>query len=287
MMERDHCQLSLRRQARLLDVNRNRLEPKPRLSGEDRRIMSDLDELHTRWPVYGQRKLQVELRRRGWSIGRKRVRRLMGHMGLEAIAPKPRTSCPCADHKKYPYLLRNLKVQRPDQAWCADITYIPMNGGFGYLVAIMDWHSRAVLSWRISNTLDADFCVEAYRAALQAAGRAPEIMNTDQGVQFTGQDWITVVEGSGARVSMDGKGRWLDNVFIERLWRSLKCEDIYLRDYADLVQLERGVNRWFNDYNHHRIHQHLAYARPWMSPGTTKPATGGRFKTSQSEVGVS
>ena len=263
MMEIDHSQLSIRRQAQLLEVNRNRLDPKPRISEEDRRLMGDLDELHTRWPVYGQRKLMIELRRRGWSIGRKRVRRLMRVMGLEAIAPKPRTSQPSPDHKKYPYLLRDLAVERPDQVWCADITYIPLHGGFAYLVAIMDWHSRAVLAWRISNTLDAGFCVATYQAALRVAGRAPEIMNTDQGVQFTGAQWIRAVEGSGARVSMDGQGRWLDNVFIERLWRSLKCEDIYLRAYADLVALERGVTRWLTEYNHERIHQGLDYARPW------------------------
>ncbi|HMQ35783.1 MAG TPA: IS3 family transposase [Chloroflexaceae bacterium] len=263
MMERAHSQLSLRRQARLLAVNRNRLEPRPRITADDRRLMRDLDELHTRWPVYGQRKLQFELGRRGWRVGRKRVRRLMRLMGLEAIAPKPRTSQPSPDHKKYPYLLRDLPVTRPDQVWCADITYIPIHGGFAYLVAIMDWHSRAVLAWRLSNTLDAGFCVAAYQEALQIAGRAPDIMNTDQGVQFTGREWIAVVEGSGAQVSMDGRGRWLDNVFIERLWRSLKCEDIYLRDYGDLVALETGVRRWLNDYNHERIHQGLAYARPW------------------------
>jgi putative transposase len=264
MMERDHhSQLSIRQQARLLDVNRNRLDPRPRISEEDRRLMRALDELHTRWPVFGQRKLMIELRRCGWPVGRKRVRRLMGVMGLEAIAPKPRTSLPSADHKKYPYLLRDLQVTRPDQVWCADITYLPIHGGFAYLVAIMDWHSRAVLAWRISNTLEAGFCVAAYREALEIAGGPPGIMNTDQGVQFTGSAWITAVEGSGARVSMDGKGRWLDNVFIERLWRSLKCEDLYLRDYGNLVELERGVKTWFNDYNHHRIHQGLAYARPW------------------------
>ena len=263
MMEREHSQLSIRRQAQLLEVNRNRLDLRPRITEEDRQIMGDLDELHTRWPVYGQRKLLIELRRRGWSLGRKRVRRLMRLMGLEAIAPRPRTSQPSAAHKKYPYLLRGLPVERPDQVWCADITYIRMDGGFAYLVAIMDWHSRAVLAWRLSNTLDAGFCVAAYRAALRVAGRAPEIMNTDQGVQFTGQDWIGTIEGSGTRVSMDGKGRWLDNVFIERLWRSLKCEDLYLRAYGNLVELETGVRRWLNDYNHHRIHQALAYARPW------------------------
>jgi len=263
MMERAHSQLSLRRQAQLLAVNRNRLESRPRITEEDQRLMRDLDELHTRWPVYGQRKLQFELGRRGWRVGRKRVRRLMRLMGLEAIAPKPRTSQRSPDHKIYPYLLRDLAVERPDQVWCADITYLALHGGFAYLVAIMDWHSRAVLAWRISNTLDAGFCVAAYQAAVRAAGRAPEIMNTDQGVQFTGRQWISAVEGSGARVSMDGRGRWLDNVFIERLWRSLKCEDIYLRDYGDLVELETGVRCWLNDYNHERIHQGLAYARPW------------------------
>jgi putative transposase len=263
MMERAHSQLSLRRQARLLAVNRNRLEPRPRITADDRRLMRALDELHTRWPVYGQRKLQFELGRRGWRVGRKRVRRLMRLMGLAAIAPKPRTSLPSPDHKKYPYLLRDLAVEHPDQVWCADITYLPIHGGFAYLVAIMDWHSRAVLAWRLSNTLDAGFCVAAYQEAVQIAGRAPDIMNTDQGVQFTGRQWIAVVEGSGAQVSMDGRGRWLDNVFIERLWRSLKCEDIYLRDYGDLVALETGVRRWLNDYNHERIHQGLAYARPW------------------------
>lgn len=262
-MERDHSRLSLRQQAQLLAVNRNRLDPRPRITEEDQRLMRDLDELHTRWPVYGQRKLQFELGRRGWRVGRKRVRRLMRLMGLEAIAPKPRTSQPSPEYKKYPYLLRGLAVERPDQVWCADITYVPLHGGFAYLVAIMDWHSRAVLAWRISNTLDAGFCVAAYQAAVRAAGGAPEIMNTDQGVQFTGREWIAAVEGSGARVSMDGRGRWLDNVFIERLWRSLKCEDIYLRDYGDLVALETGVRRWLSDYNHERIHQGLAYARPW------------------------
>lgn len=156
-MERAHSQLSLRQQAQLLAVNRNRLEPRPRITEEDQRLMRDLDELHTRWPVYGPRKLQFELGRRGWQVGRKRVRRLMRLMGLEAIAPKPRTSQPSPEHKKYPYLLRELAVERPDQVWCADLTYIRLHGGFAYLVALMDWHSRAVLAWRISNTLEAGF----------------------------------------------------------------------------------------------------------------------------------
>ena len=270
MIEREHPRLSIRRQAALLDVNRNRLETRPRVSEQDRQIMAALDQLHTRWPVYGQRKLQFELDRLGWKIGRQRIRRLMQLMGLEGIVPKPRTSRSHPGHRKYPYLLRDLAVERPDQVWCADITYIRLQGGFAYLVAIMDWHSRAVLSWRISNTLDAGFCVAAYEAAITIAGGPPDIMNTDQGVQFTGEAWIGAIEASGARVSMDGKGRWLDNVFIERLWRSLKCEDIYLRDYRNVVELAAGVNRWMNDYNHERIHQSLDYAKPWS---IYRPAT--------------
>jgi putative transposase len=247
----------------LLGVNRNRLGVAPRASEEDQRVMRDLDELHTRWPVYGQRKLLRELRGQGWSIGRKRVRRLMRLMGLEAIAPKPKTSIPDAAHRKYPYLLRDLEIDRPDQVWCTDITYIPMGRGFAYLTAIMDWHSRAVLSWRVSNTLDTRFCLEALAEAVSVAGRAPDIVNTDQGCQYTSAAWISAIETLGAKVSMDGKGRWVDNVFIERLWRSLKCEDIYLRDYRDMAELERGVARWMDDYNHRRIHQALDYCKPW------------------------
>lgn len=263
MIEKDHPELSIRRQAELLGINRNRLEVPARASEEDQRVMRDLDELHTRWPVYGQRKLLRELRTCGWSIGRKRVRRLMRLMGLEAIAPKPKTSIPDAGHRKYPYLLRDLEIVRPDQVWCTDITYIPMGRGFAYLTAVMDWHSRAVLSWRISNTLDTRFCLEALAEAVRVAGRAPDIVNTDQGCQYTSAAWTGAVEALGAKVSMDGKGRWVDNVFIERLWRSLKCEDIYLRDYRDLAELERGVARWMDDYNHRRIHQALDYRKPW------------------------
>ncbi len=263
MIEKNHPELSIRRQCELLKVNRNRLECRPKVSEEDRAIMRALDELHTEWPFYGQRKLTRELGERGWRIGRKRVRRLMRLMGLEAVAPKPRTSLPNAAHRKYPYLLRGLEVDRADQVWCADITFIPLHRGFAYLVAIMDWHTRAVLSWRISNTLDTSFCLEALEEALEVAGCAPDIFNTDQGCQFTSDAWIEAVEAAGAQVSMDGKGRWMDNIFIERLWRSLKCEDIYLKDYRNLVELETGVARWINAYNHRRIHQSLDYRRPW------------------------
>lgn len=263
MIEKNHPGLSIRRQAELLDINRNRLSAPPAPSEEDQAVMRDLDELHLRWPFYGQRKLQRELCDRGRQIGRKRVRRLMKVMGLEAIAPKPKTSIPDSGHRKYPYLLKDLPVTVPDQVWCTDITYIPMGRGFAYLTAIMDWHSRAVLSWRLSNTLDTRFCLEALDEAVKVAGRAPDILNTDQGCQYTSAAWTGAVEALGAKVSMDGKGRWVDNVFIERLWRSLKCEDIHLKDYRDLVVLEQGVANWLDDYNHRRIHQALGYQVPW------------------------
>ena len=263
MIDKNHPKLSLRCQCALLAVNRNRLVSRPKLSAEDREIMRDLDELHTRWPFYGQRKLVRELRKRDRRVGRKRVRRLMKMMGMEAIAPKRKTSAPDHSHRKYPYLLRGLTVDRPDQVWCTDITYIPLERGFAYLVAVMDWHTRAVLSWRISNTLDTSFCLEALREACRVAGCSPEIFNTDQGSQFTSEAWIEAVESMGTKPSMDGRGRWIDNVFIERLWRSLKYEDIYLKDYRSVPELERGVNRWINDYNHERIHESLDYECPW------------------------
>jgi putative transposase len=267
MIDTGHKKLSVRRQAALLGVNRNRL---PKCSGGagkppggDLAILRDLDVLHTRWPFYGQRKLLVELRKRGWRIGRKRLRRLMQLAGIAVVAPKRRTSVPNASHRKYPYLLRGLAINHADQAWCADITYIRMERGFAYLVAVMDWHTRAVLAWRISNTLDTAFCVDALNDAVKVAGCVPEIFNTDQGCQFTSSEWIAAVEGQGIRVSMDGRGRWLDNVFIERLWRSLKCENIYLREYRNLVELEAGVAVWIHDYNHERTHQALGYQMPW------------------------
>jgi len=265
MIERDHPQLSIRRQAELLEVNRNRLEPRRcRVSGEDERIMRDLDAIHTELPFYGQRRLRRELRdRTGERVGRSRLRRLMRVMGMEAVGPKPRTSKPAPQNKVYPYLLRNRVVREPDEVWCADITYIPMPKGFSYLVAIMDWNSRAVLAWELSNTLDAAFCVRAFRRAVAATGRAPGIMNTDQGCQFTGEAWIRALEGHGVAVSMDGRGRWMDNVFIERLWRSLKYEEVYLWSHGTLPELEAGIARWMDFYNHRRRHQGLDEHTPW------------------------
>ena len=263
MIEPNHPSLSVRRQAALLQVNRNRLARTPKPGPQDLAIMHAMDVIHTRWPFYGQRKLLVELDKAGFPLGRKKVRRLMRVMGIEAVAPKRRTSLPDDNHRKYPYLLRGLAVTEADQVWCADITYIRMQRGFAYLVAIMDWHSRAVLAWRLSNTLDTRFCLEALAEAVRVAGRVPVIFNTDQGCQFTCHEWTGALEDLGVQVSMDGKGRWMDNVFIERLWRSLKYEDIYLKDYPDLVALEGGVRAWMNDYNHLRTHQSLGYDSPW------------------------
>lgn len=264
MIEKDHPQLSVRRQAELLEVNRNRLEPPARISAEDLLFSRILDEVHMDSPTYGTRRLRVELGRRGYHVGRGRLRRLMRRMGIEAIFPKPRTSLADRQHTKYPYLLKDLRVERPDQVWCADITYIPMRRGYAYLVAIMDWHTRAVLAWKLSNTLDAAFCLEAFEEAVRSSGRAPEIFNTDQGSQFTSREWVEALKAhEGLRISMDGKGRWVDNVFIERLWWSLKHEDIYLRAYRDLAELEEGVSRWMNHYNHRRPHQSLEYQTPW------------------------
>lgn len=267
MIEPGHKKLSIRKQARLLGVNRNRLKKKPHPPRADRasdeEVLVALDRLHTRWPFYGQRKLKKELGDLGLRVNRKRLRRLMEEAGIEAIAPKRWTSMPNAAHRKYPYLLKGLDINRPDQVWCTDITYIPMERGRAYLVAIMDWNTRAVLSWKLSNTLDTAFCLEALKEAIATAGTVPEIFNTDQGCQFTSNDWISAVEGMGAKVSMDGRGRWMDNVLIERLWRSLKYERLYMSSYRNLVELEAGIAEWMHDYNHHRIHQALDYAIPW------------------------
>ena len=264
MIEKHHSQLSVRKQCELLAVNRNRLSPrKPKRVAGDESIMKEIDRIYTRLPFYGARKIVLELRGVGIRIGRKRCRRLMKAMSIEALVPKPSTSVPDKQHRKYPYLLRESAVSAPDEVWAADITYIPMYEGHVYLVAIMDWHTRAVLSWRVSTTMDAGFCIEAYREAMRVAGRAPDIMNTDQGSQFTGEDWIEAVEASGARVSMDGKGRWMDNVFIERLWRSLKYEKIRLWSYDTVGELRSHVADWMDFYNHRRKHQALDYATPW------------------------
>ena len=272
-------QLSVRHQCELLELCRSTYyyEPCPETE-ENLALMRRLDELHLKHPVYGSRKLTVLLRQAGLRINRKRVVRLLRLMGIEAIYAKPKLSLPAPGHEIYPYLLQDLEVTGPDQVWCADITYVPMARGFMYLVAVMDWWSRYVLAWRLSNTMESAFCVDAWEAALRVGRRAPLISNTDQGSQFTSPMFLDAVQSAGVEVSMDGRGRWLDNRFIERLWRSAKYEDIYLQDYGDGLAAGRGLGRWFEGYNAERPHQALGYATPaevYFTPDShgAKPAT--------------
>ena len=229
---------------------------------ENLALMRRLDQLHLEHPVYGSRRLTALLRRAGQWVNRKRVIRLLQVMGIEAIYPKGHLSQPGEGHEIFPYLLKGLAITGPDQVWCADITYVPMATGFMYLVVVMDWWSRYVLGWRLSNTMDAAFCVDAWEAALRSGRSAPLISNTDQGSQFTSPMFLDAVQSAGVEVSMDGRGRWLDNRFIERLWRSVKYEDIYLQDYGGGLDAGRGIGRWFDTYNRERPHQALGYATP-------------------------
>ena len=275
MIEKNHTKLSVRRQCELLQVNRNRLDSRRvKVSAEDELIMRCLDEIYTQMPFYGSRKLQRELRDHGWCVGRHRVRRLMRLMGIVAMVPQPSTSVPNKDHRIYPYLLRDRVIKEVDEVWCADITYIPMSRGHAYLVAIMDWHSRAVLSWELSNTMDSSFCVRALQKAIRSTGCTPVIFNTDQGSQFTCREWISALKSNGIEISMDGKGRWMDNVFIERLWRSLKYEKIRLWSYNTVSELRAHIDDWMKFYNHRRKHQALDYATPWSfyQPATAQAA---------------
>ena len=254
--------LSMRRQCEVLGINRSSLYYESvGPDAEDLALMRRVDELHLEFPFYGSRRVARELRSQGLVANRKRIQRLMRLMGIEAIAPKPSTSRPEPEHPVYPYLLRGLSIDRPNQVWAADITYIPLARGFAYLVAIMDWCSRRVLSWRLSNTLDSSFCVEALNEALLRFGQ-PEIFNTDQGAQFTAADFLSVLLGRGVKISMDGKGRCIDNVFVERLWRSLKYEEVYLNDYDDLVEARAGIRSYFEFYNNRRQHQALGHQTP-------------------------
>ena len=235
-------------------------KPKP-TAAADLEMMKRIDRLHLERPFYGARKIAVVLSRDGHKVGRKRVTRLMRLMGIETMYRKPNLSRRHPQHKIYPYLLRNLPIERVHQVWSCDITYIPMAHGFLYLVAVIDWYSRLVLSWRLSNTMDKTFCVEALQEALDRYGK-PEIFNTDQGVQFTCEAFITTLADQGIRISMDGKGRCLDNIFCERLWRSLKYEDIYLRAYETTKEARTGIGQWFTFYNDARPHQSLKYQTP-------------------------
>jgi len=261
MIDKTHP-LPVSRQAALLDIARSSVyyEPTPR-SERDLAIMAAIDAIHTELPFYGIRRIRDELRARGFAVGRDRVATLMRTMGISAIAPRRRLSKPAPGHKIYPYLLRGKKISKANQVWCADVTYLPLARGFCYLTAIMDWASRRVLSWRLSNTLDASFCVEALEEALQRYG-APEIFNTDQGSQFTCEGFASVLREHGVAISMDGRGRWLDNVFIERLWRSVKYEEVYLKAYEDLTEARRELGDYFKLYNLRRRHQGLGGRTP-------------------------
>ena len=253
--------LALARQCELLGVSRSSQYYEPLgESAENLALMRRLDELHLAHPFYGSRQMARHLHREGTVVGRHRIRRLMRLMGMEAIYRKPRTSVANPEHRVYPYLLRDLVIDRPDQVWCADITYVPVTQGFFYLVAVMDWASRRVLSWRLSNTMDSVFCIDALDAALRLG--VPEIFNSDQGAQFTSIAFTERVLSSGARCSMDGRGRYLDNIFIERLWRSLKYEAVYLRELVDGRDAERIVGSWVNFYNELRPHSALGGHTP-------------------------
>lgn len=250
------------RRCTLLEVARSTAYYRPEpVSAEDLMLMRLIDEIHLQRPFYGSRRTRDELEDRGHAINRKRVQRLMRLMDLRALYPRRRTSQPGKGHKIYPYLLRELFIERANQVWATDICYIPMAKGFMYLVAIMDWHSRRVLSWRLSNTLDTDFCVEALEEALQRFG-APQIFNTDQGSQFTSEAFTDVLKAHRIEISMDGKGRWVDNVFVERLWRSVKYEDVYLRAYETPTALRAGLARYFEFYNVRRRHSALDRRTP-------------------------
>lgn len=260
-MEWNDSQLSIRRQCQLLGLARSTLyAPASVADPEDLTLMRLLDEQYLKTPFYGSRKMSLHLRELGYTVNRKRVQRLMRLMGLQAIYPRRKTSVAHPEHKIFPYLLRGVRIVRPNQVWSSDITYIPMSRGFMFLVAVLDWYSRYVLAWRLSNTLETQFCLEALEAALGQA--TPEIFNTDQGAQFTAKDFVDRLLDADIRISMDGRGRALDNVFIERLWRSVKYEDIYPRDYSTVLALEAGLAAYFELYNHERFHQSLGYKTP-------------------------
>ncbi len=262
MVDPEHGPLSITRQCRLVSIARSSFYYEGH--GEsplNLRLMRLIDEQFLQTPFYGSRQMRRWLRRQGYTVSRKRVRRLMRLLGLQAIFQRPRTSQPHPEHRIYPYLLRDLEITRPNHVWCADVTYIPLQRGFLYPVAVMDWASRKVLSWRLSNTLDTSFCVEALQEALERYG-PPEIFNTDQGSQFTSVDFTDALKEAGIRISMDGKGRWMDNVFIERLWRSLKYEQVYLSEYATGSEARAGIGWWMDFYNECRPHSSLQDRTP-------------------------
>jgi putative transposase len=261
LVERGHAEISVRRQCELLGVNRSGLYYEPLGESEENlRLMRLLDEQYTRAPFYGSRRMREWLVTEGYAVNRKRVSRLMALMGIEAVYPKPKLSQPVEGHRIYPYLLRGTTVERVNQVWSTDITYIRMAQGFLYLVAVMDWFSRFVLSWSLSLTMEVDFCIAALQRALRR-GR-PDIFNSDQGSQFTSEQFTGELVDRQIAISMDGRGRCMDNIFVERLWRSLKYEEVYLKDYSSVTEARAGIERYFRFYNHERLHQSLAYRTP-------------------------
>jgi putative transposase len=271
MIGRGQPELSLSRQCEILAISRSSFYYTAKgESAANLALMRRIDELFLKYPFYGSRQMVRQLRRNGVRAGRHRVRRLMQLMGLAAIYQAPRTSTPHPAHRIYPYLLRGIAIDRPNQVWCADITYIPVRRGFLYLVAIMDWATRHVLAWRLSNTMDARFCVEALNEALARYGR-PEIFNTDQGSQFTSLEFTDVLKDAEVMISMDGRGRYMDNIFIERLWRSLKYEAVYLHELTDGFKAERVIGEWIDFYNTVRPHSALAGRTPAEAYGAGRP----------------
>jgi len=247
--------LSVKSQCRVLGIPRSTAYHKPKpCPDEDLRLMKEIDAIHIKLPYYGSRRIAYELSQKEYQVGRGHVSKLMKRMGISAIYCKPNLSKPCPAHKKYPYLLRDLEINRSNQVWATDITYIPMPKGFAYLIVVMDWYSRKALSWRLSNTMDVSFCIDALEEAIMKFG-TPEIFNTDQGAQFTSNEFTGVLEKTGIKISMDGRGRWIDNVFIERLWRSLKYEEVYLKAYGSMSEARHGIGDYLRFYNTKRPHQ--------------------------------
>jgi putative transposase len=271
------AELSIARQCELIGLPRASYYREVTLSEspENLELMRLIDEEYTRHPFYGSRKMRAYLHRRGHRVNRKRVQRLMRKMGLASVAPKPNTSRQAPEHKVYPYLLRDLAINRPNQVWCSDLTYIPLEGGFAYLTVVMDWHSRYVLSWEVSVTMDEHFCVNALESALRRH-TPPEIFNTNQGSQYTGKAFTGMLKEHAIHISMDGKGRAMDNIMVERLWRSVKYEEVYLKEYLSVAELIEGLKQYFTLYNHERPHQRLGYKTPaevyWGGSGRLQEA---------------
>jgi len=263
MIDKDYSLLSLKEQFELLSLSKSAYYYQPQFNNNDFTIIKTIDQIYTKYPFYGSRKITAELKNNGQSINRKRVQRLMRIMGIEAIYQKPRLSQGNKEHRIYPYLLRNLIINKPNQVWCTDITYIPMGIGHLYLIAIMDWYSRYVLSWELSNSLDSSFCVSALKIALKNSNhQKPEIFNTDQGSQFTSNVFTKTLLDHNVKISMDGKGRYLDNIFVERLWRSLKYEEVYIKAYNTVAYAKIGIKKYLAFYNNIRLHQALGYKTP-------------------------